>query len=115
MVRAKTPTRKKPKFGTLKGRIKINDPDWWKPMNEGSRRFHRRSLLSAAASRHCSPDFCGRITGKLTEKATSAVGNSASTLSVLEIAIKSARGKLGLSFTDVERAIEDLDVRILPY
>jgi hypothetical protein len=23
-----------PKFGTLKGKIVINDPDWWKPMSD---------------------------------------------------------------------------------
>ena len=26
--------RKKPKFGTLAGRIIIHDPDWWKPMSD---------------------------------------------------------------------------------
>ena len=26
--------QKKPQFGTLKGRIRINDPDWWKPMTD---------------------------------------------------------------------------------
>jgi hypothetical protein len=26
--------QKTPRFGTLKGRITINDPDWWKPMSE---------------------------------------------------------------------------------
>jgi prevent-host-death family protein len=34
LVRTKKPTRKTPKFGTLRGRIKINDPDWWKPMTD---------------------------------------------------------------------------------
>ncbi len=34
IVRTKVPSRKKPKFGTLKGKIKIYDPDWWKPMTE---------------------------------------------------------------------------------
>jgi len=32
------PTRpaetRKPKFGTMKGKIKIIDPDWWKPMTD---------------------------------------------------------------------------------
>ena len=32
VVRTKKTARKKPKFGTLKGKIKIFDPDWWKPM-----------------------------------------------------------------------------------
>jgi antitoxin (DNA-binding transcriptional repressor) of toxin-antitoxin stability system len=34
MVRTKEPTRKKRRFGTLKGRIEILDPDWWKPMTD---------------------------------------------------------------------------------
>jgi len=34
LVRTKTGTGQNPKFGTLKGRIRINDPDWWKPMSE---------------------------------------------------------------------------------
>jgi len=25
--------KQKPKFGTLRGRIKIKDPNWWKPMS----------------------------------------------------------------------------------
>ena len=27
-------TGEKPKFGTLKGRIIVHDPEWWKPMTE---------------------------------------------------------------------------------
>jgi antitoxin (DNA-binding transcriptional repressor) of toxin-antitoxin stability system len=34
MVRTKNPTRKKRRFGTMKGRIEILDPDWWKPMTD---------------------------------------------------------------------------------
>jgi antitoxin (DNA-binding transcriptional repressor) of toxin-antitoxin stability system len=34
IVRTQAPTRKKPKFGTLKGKIKIIDPDWWKPLTD---------------------------------------------------------------------------------
>jgi prevent-host-death family protein len=34
IVRTEAPTRKKPMFGTLKGKIEILDPDWWKPMSE---------------------------------------------------------------------------------
>lgn len=34
IVRTKTTHRAAPRFGTLKGKIKINDPDWWKPMTE---------------------------------------------------------------------------------
>jgi antitoxin (DNA-binding transcriptional repressor) of toxin-antitoxin stability system len=25
---------RRPKFGTLKGKIIVNDPDWWKPMTD---------------------------------------------------------------------------------
>ena len=32
IVRTTKPGHKKPKFGTLKGKIAILDPDWWKPM-----------------------------------------------------------------------------------
>jgi len=32
IVRTKVPTRKKRKLGSLKGKIQILDPDWWKPM-----------------------------------------------------------------------------------
>jgi prevent-host-death family protein len=32
IVRTKKPVKKKPKFGTLRGKIKIIDPDWWKPL-----------------------------------------------------------------------------------
>jgi PIN domain nuclease of toxin-antitoxin system len=57
---------------------------------------------------------------KLTKKAAAILGDAENTrelsiLSVSEIAIKSARGELGLSLADVERAIEDLDVRVVPY
>jgi antitoxin (DNA-binding transcriptional repressor) of toxin-antitoxin stability system len=34
LVRTTATTRKKPKFGTLRGKIKILDPDWWKPMTD---------------------------------------------------------------------------------
>lgn len=34
LVRTKSAKRRKPRFGTLKGRIKVNDPDWWKPMSD---------------------------------------------------------------------------------
>lgn len=32
IVRTKEPARKKRKLGTLKGKIQILDPNWWKPM-----------------------------------------------------------------------------------
>jgi len=34
IVRTKKNSRKIPKFGTLKGKIQIHDPDWWKPMSD---------------------------------------------------------------------------------
>jgi prevent-host-death family protein len=34
IVRTKRPTRKKRSLGTLKGKIEIIDPNWWKPMTE---------------------------------------------------------------------------------
>jgi antitoxin (DNA-binding transcriptional repressor) of toxin-antitoxin stability system len=34
IVRTTAPTRKKRKLGTLRDRIQIHDPDWWKPMTE---------------------------------------------------------------------------------
>ncbi len=34
MVRTRKPSRKVRKLGTMKGKIKIIDPDWWKPMTD---------------------------------------------------------------------------------
>ena len=34
IVRTKEPGRKKRKLGALKGKIRILDIDWWKPMSE---------------------------------------------------------------------------------
>jgi prevent-host-death family protein len=34
IVRTRKPARKKPKFGTLRGKIHIIDPHWWKPMSD---------------------------------------------------------------------------------
>lgn len=34
IVRTKEPTHKKRVLGTLKGKIKIVDADWWKPMGD---------------------------------------------------------------------------------
>jgi prevent-host-death family protein len=34
IVRTKASTGKKRVLGTLKGRIEILDPDWWKPMSD---------------------------------------------------------------------------------
>lgn len=32
LVPTKTASSEKPRFGTLKGRVLIHDPDWWKPI-----------------------------------------------------------------------------------
>ena len=34
LVRTTATTRKKRKLGTLRGKIKVLDPDWWKPMTD---------------------------------------------------------------------------------
>jgi prevent-host-death family protein len=34
IVRTKKAARKKPLFGTMRGKIQIIDPDWWKPMSD---------------------------------------------------------------------------------
>lgn len=34
IVRTKQPATRKPKFGTLRNKIKEIDPDWWKPMTD---------------------------------------------------------------------------------
>ena len=34
MVPTKSPQKERPKYGTMKDKIKINDPDWWKPQND---------------------------------------------------------------------------------
>ena len=34
IVRTNKSSGKERKLGTLKGQIKINDPDWWKPMTD---------------------------------------------------------------------------------
>lgn len=34
IVRTKKPAARKRKLGTLKGKIQVIDPDWWKPMKD---------------------------------------------------------------------------------
>jgi len=34
LVRTVAPRRRKPKLGTMKGKVWEIDPDWWKPMTE---------------------------------------------------------------------------------
>jgi prevent-host-death family protein len=34
LIPTRTGAGKTPRLGTIKGRIKINDPDWWKPLSD---------------------------------------------------------------------------------
>jgi hypothetical protein len=34
LVRARKPAKKDVKLGTMRDRIVIHDPDWWKPMSD---------------------------------------------------------------------------------
>jgi len=34
LVRTTAHSHQKPKFGTMKDKIIVHDPDWWKPMTE---------------------------------------------------------------------------------
>jgi antitoxin (DNA-binding transcriptional repressor) of toxin-antitoxin stability system len=34
LVRSTVSSKRKPKFGTMKGKIWVKNPDWWKPMTE---------------------------------------------------------------------------------
>jgi PIN domain nuclease of toxin-antitoxin system len=57
---------------------------------------------------------------RLTKRATTVLEDTEnilelSAISLSEIAIMTARGKLRLSVADMQRALEDLDLRILPY
>ena len=57
---------------------------------------------------------------RLSKRAAAALENpenvlELSAISLSEIAIKSALGKLGISGTMIQQAIQDLDLRVLPY
>jgi PIN domain nuclease of toxin-antitoxin system len=57
---------------------------------------------------------------RLSKRAAGALENpenvlELSAISLSEIAIKSALGKLGISGTMIQQAIQDLDLRVLPY
>jgi PIN domain nuclease of toxin-antitoxin system len=57
---------------------------------------------------------------RLTKRAATLLQNTEnilelSAISLSEIAIKTARGNLRLSAADTHRALEDLDLRVLPY
>ena len=34
MIRTKEPSRKKRRLGTLKGKIQILEPEWWRPLSD---------------------------------------------------------------------------------
>ncbi|MGA8410007.1 MAG: type II toxin-antitoxin system prevent-host-death family antitoxin [Candidatus Acidiferrales bacterium] len=34
MIRTKEPNRKKRRLGTLKGKIQILEPEWWRPLSD---------------------------------------------------------------------------------
>src|SRR6266702_6721704 len=58
IVRTKKPTRKKRVLGTLKGKIQVLDPNWWKPMtDEEVEAFLAGQDWSAPASGHCNSDL----------------------------------------------------------
>ena len=57
---------------------------------------------------------------RLTKRATGILQNTEnilelSAISLSEIAVKAARGKLKFSAADTRHALEDLDIRVLPY
>lgn len=57
---------------------------------------------------------------RLTKRAAAVLENAEnilelSAISLSEIAVKATRGKLLLSVADTQRALEDLDLRVLPY
>ncbi|HET6930144.1 MAG TPA: type II toxin-antitoxin system VapC family toxin [Candidatus Acidoferrum sp.] len=57
---------------------------------------------------------------RLTKRAAGILQNTEnilelSAISLSEIAIKAARGKLKFSAADIRHALEDLDIRVLPY
>jgi PIN domain nuclease of toxin-antitoxin system len=64
--------------------------------------------------------FASQAPERLSERARALLANPSnlrelSSVSVVEIAIKVALGKLDISLSGVERALEDMDVRVLPF
>jgi PIN domain nuclease of toxin-antitoxin system len=64
--------------------------------------------------------FASHAPERLSERARALLANPSnlrelSSVSVVEIAIKVALGKLDISLSGVERALEDMDVRVLPF
>ena len=86
----------------------------------GSRRIPRRARLSAPPSGYGGSDLRGGIAGRLSKRSTAVLRNAGnilelSSISLAEIAIKAAIGKLAISDAIVRQAIEDLDIRVLPF
>ena len=46
IVRTKRPARKPRRLGTLKGKIQIADPDWWKPMTPEDWRLSSKGVTT---------------------------------------------------------------------
>lgn len=85
-----------------------------------SRRFRRRTRVSAGAPGHGRSDFRGGITGKTVQARGwhfAEHGKHPGTERDFssEIAVKAARGRLKFSAADTRHALEDLDIRVLPY
>ena len=64
--------------------------------------------------------FASQAPERLSERARALLANPSnlrelSSVSVVEIAIKVALGRLDISLSGVERALEDMDVRVLPF
>jgi PIN domain nuclease of toxin-antitoxin system len=64
--------------------------------------------------------FASQAPERLSERARALLANPSnlrelSSVSVVEIAIKVALGKLDISLSGVERALEDMDVRVIPF
>jgi PIN domain nuclease of toxin-antitoxin system len=64
--------------------------------------------------------FAAESPGRLSKRALAAVSNpenirELSAISLTEIAIKKTLGKLNMSAEDAQQAIQDMDIRILPF
>ena len=58
IVRTKKPSRKTRRLGTLKGKIQVLEPEWWKPMSKDEvEAFVGRTRLVAVAPRHGRSDL----------------------------------------------------------
>ena len=98
IVRTKKPAQKRPKLGTLRGKIKIFDPDWWKPMtDEEVEDLFGREVTCGVLLDTAILIFAAESPGRLSKRALAAVGNpenirELSSVSLTEIA---DQGNLG--------------------